>query len=155
MMRMMRRRKTLRWMAVVGCLGIAGGLPAWAGSGTIGTDGSIDILVNVRFPISSGEMSDMKVEFTKASQLLWDVTEGQMRLRNIRITCTSVNEDLADYWVFSGPLRSSSCFDCLARRGGHVNQLISAGGRVYAHEFGHLGLGLADEYEEDSDKCGG
>lgn len=128
---------------------------AWGGSGRIGTDGNIDLTVNVRFPIPPAALTDLRLKLRDASQVLWDATEGQMRLRRVKITCTPVNEDLADFWVFPGNLRSSSCVDCLTRRGGHVNQNFTNPGEVYAHEFGHLGLGLGDEYPEDVTSCGG
>lgn len=128
---------------------------ARAGNGNIGTDGNIDLVVDVRFPITSAGLTELRERLTTASRVLWDATEGQMRLRRVRITCTPVGEDLADYWIFGGPLRSSTCRDCLRRLGGHVSQQFLDDGMVYAHEFGHYGLSLGDEYEENATQCGG
>src|SRR5688572_14999800 len=112
-------------IGIVLCLWVGGSLlasEAWAGSGSIGTDGSIDLTVNARFPITSAALTDLRAKITVASRVLWDATEGQMRLRTVKLSCTPVNEDLADYWIFPGSLRSASCVNCLTRRGGHVNQ---------------------------------
>lgn len=150
------RLRRLRRFAPVFVLSALFAAPAArAGSGTLGADGNLDLTANVRFPITASGLTELRKRFTDASRLLWDATEGQLRLRQVRLTCSPVGEDLADYWIFSGPLRSSSCLDCLRRVGGHVTQSFLEDGLVYAHELGHYALSLGDEYEEDATACGG
>lgn len=120
--------------------------PAFAGSGVVNNDGTIDWTLHFKFPPSPTQLTTTQNNATAASQLLWDATDGQMRLGNVTIRCSVVNEDLADFWLFAQPLRSNSCLDCMSTLGAHVNQFFGNAGTVWAHEFGHYGFGLPDEY---------
>lgn len=119
---------------------------AHAGSGVVNGDGTIDLTIQFKFPPSTAQLTTTQTNMTAASALLWDATEGQMRIRNVSIQCSVVNEDLADFWMFAQPLRSNSCVDCMPTAGAHVNQFFGDIGGVWAHEFGHYGFGLRDEY---------
>ena len=125
------------------------------GDGVVNSDGTIDIRLNVRFPPTSSDLNDIRSQVTVASQVLWDATEGQMRFGDVQIDCGSVNEDLADLWVFAESGRAGVSFNCngsgLGVNGRHVSLFLpSSDGTVVAHEFGHLALGLGDEYDEQS-----
>jgi hypothetical protein len=98
---------------------------------------------------------NVRDQVTAASQVLWDASEGQLRFGNVTLSCGSVNEDLADMWVFAQPGRAGVSFwsdgSGLGRRGVHVSQFLpSSTGIVLAHEFGHLALGMGDEYSEQN-----
>jgi len=126
-----------------------------AASGVVNSDGTIDITINVRFPPTAADLTTIRNVVTAASQVLWDASEGQLRFGDVTVTCGSVNEDLADLWMFPGNLRAGTAFWCdgsgLSRVGVHINQYLgSTTGIVVAHEFGHLALGLGDEYDEQS-----
>jgi hypothetical protein len=126
---------------------------ALAGSGVVNNNGTIDITINLRFPPTAGDVTTVQNQVTAASTVLWDASEGQLRFGNVNITAGAVNEDLADMWVFAQDGRAGVGFLCdgtnLQAPGVHVNQFLpSSTGGVLAHEFGHLALGLGDEYSE-------
>lgn len=126
-----------------------------AGSGQIQNDGSIDVTVNFRFPPTAADILDFRQQITDASHVLWDASEGQLYFGDVTITCGSVNEDLADIWVYAQSGRAGCSFYCdgsgLSRNGYHIQQFLpNSTGPVVAHEFGHLALGLGDEYSEQN-----
>ncbi|HJQ39971.1 MAG TPA: hypothetical protein VKB93_22740 [Thermoanaerobaculia bacterium] len=126
---------------------------ARAGSGTIG-DGRIDITLNFRFPPTEPQLTTTKNRITAMSHLLFDATEGQLRIGTVTIGCSNIDSDLADFWIYAEPIRSGSPVGQLAVLGAHINQHFGEDGGVWAHEFGHLGLGLSDEYTHDQTSCG-
>lgn len=126
---------------------------ALAGSGRVNNDGTIDITLNFRFPPNAGDLVNTRNQVIAASQTLWDASEGQLRFGRVTFTCGSVNEDLADMWVFAQAGRAGVSYafngSRLGSRGYHVSQFLpSSTGIVLAHEFGHLALGCGDEYSE-------
>lgn len=128
-----------------------------AGSGVVNNDGTIDITASIRFPITAESLPGIQDQFTIASQMIWDASEGQLRFGRITLTCASASEDLADIWLRSDPRRSGvGSIDCnggtLATRGVHIDQFGVIGG-IIAHEFGHLALGLFDEYPESTNSA--
>ena len=127
---------------------------AFAGSGSVNADGTINLTANFRFPVSAAALTTVRTRFTEMSRLLWDATEGQLRIGTVTINCSETNEDLADFWLFANPIRSNSPVGALTSRGAHVSQFFSDDGNVFAHEFGHLGFGLNDEYTESQTNCG-
>lgn len=149
-----------RWIAFAKAAIVAGILTvasshAIAGSGVVNNDGTIDITINLRFPPTAGDITTVQDQVTAASAIIWDASEGQLRFGNVTLTAGAVNEDLADMWVFAQDGRAGVGFRCdgsnLQAPGVHVNQYLpSSTGGVLAHEFGHLALGLGDEYSEQS-----
>ena len=141
---------------VVICLCLFGSLPQTrGGSGVVNSDGTIDITLSLRFPPTADDLTDIRQQCLDASHVLWDASEGQLRFGTITISCGAVNEDLADMWFFPQSGRAGTGFSCsgasLATPGAHVTQFLpSSSGLVIAHEFGHLALGLGDEYSEQS-----
>lgn len=130
-------------------------MTGFAGSGTVNNDGTIDITLNLRFPPTVPDLQTIQTQVTDASRVLWDASEGQLRFGDVTLTCGSVNEDLADMWVFAQDGRAGVSFRAdgsnLGARGVHVSQYLpSSTGIVLAHEFGHLALGLGDEYNEQN-----
>ncbi len=128
---------------------------AIAGSGVVNSNGTIDITVNFRFPPTQGDLTNVQNQVIAASQVLWDASEGQLRFGRVTLSAGVVNEDLADIWIFSQSGRAGTSFRCdasnLGARGVHVSQFLpNSTGLVLAHEFGHLALGLGDEYSEQS-----
>lgn len=98
--------------------------PALAGSGSVNSDGTINLTANFRLPPSATQITTAQNNFIEASRLLWDATEGQLLINNVGIQCSRVNEDQADFWLFAQPLRFNSCLGCLTTAGGHATQSI-------------------------------
>jgi hypothetical protein len=148
-------RRSLHLLAAIAVVSFDASSPVLAGSGSINSNGTIDLTMAFRFPPSTGQLTTAQNNATDASRLLWDAFEGQLRIDDVTLQCTRVNEDLADFWLFAQPLRSNSCIDCLGVAGAHVTQFFGDSGAVWAHEFGHFGLDLLDEYTEDQTSCDG
>src|SRR5688572_23032875 len=127
-----------------------------AGSGTIDfTTDTINLTFNLRFPPTPAQIDTLRARITTMSHTLWDATEGQLRIGTVTISCTAANLDIADYWLFGERIRSNSPIGLNAGvLGAHVNQFFGNGGRVFAHEFGHFGFSLGDEYGGDETNCG-
>src|ERR1051326_3924404 len=84
---------------------------AHAGSGQVKSDGTIDMTINFRFPPTEADLANVRNQVTQASQVLWDASEGQLRFGNVTISCGSVNEDLADLWMFPQAARAGLSFN--------------------------------------------
>lgn len=125
-----------------------------AGNGQVNAAGTIDTTVNLRFPPTAADLTEMRTRFTQANAILWDATEGQMRFGNVTFTCGSSTEDLADMWTFPQNARAGLSFyydgSGLGRLGSHITHFFpdDRNGTLIAHEYGHLALGCADEYAE-------
>lgn len=129
--------------------------PALAGDGKIDSDGTMDFEFNFRFPPTSDQITLVKDQLQRASGILCDATDGQVRVENVRLTAGGPREDKAAYWFYAEPGRSAVTFwgdgSGLRRSGAHVTLFQSGvGADVIAHEMGHLGFGLGDEYDEQS-----
>lgn len=128
---------------------------AWAGEGRVDTDGTIDIEVNFRYPPTATQITTVKEQVQRASAILCDATDGQMRIQNARLTGGGAREAKAEIWVYAEPGRSGLNFyydgSNIVRSGQHIT-LFNEGvrGDIIAHELGHDILGLGDEYDEQS-----
>ncbi|RMF77968.1 MAG: VWA domain-containing protein [Planctomycetota bacterium] len=132
---------------------LAGVSVALGGSGRVNNNGTIDVTINLRFPPSAQDIQTITNHITEGSRVLWDASEGQLRFGRVTLTCGSVNEDLADMWVYAARGRAVVSFitdgSGLRQRGAHIHYYLPSGnGATLAHEFSHLALGLADEYSE-------
>ncbi|MCA9244166.1 MAG: VWA domain-containing protein [Phycisphaerales bacterium] len=129
---------------------------AMAGSGSVNPDGTIDMACAIRFPATADVITTVQTEITTASRVLWDATEGQLRIGNVVLTCSDATEDEADVYLFlSGGRSNAPGTRCDAStwddRGVHINLFNATDmnvGFVLAHEMGHLALGSFDEYAE-------
>jgi len=124
-----------------------------AGSGEIDSDGTVDFEFNFRFPPTDADIVRAKSQIQSASQIICDATDGQVRFENVRLTGGAADEDKAAYWWFAEQFRTAVSFSldgsALGTPGSHVN--VGQGGirgDILAHEFGHLGFGLGDQYDE-------
>ncbi len=135
---------------------------ARAGSGRINSDGTMDFVVNFRYPPTTAQIDALKDALRVANDIICDATDGQIRFGSVRITAGAATEDEADIWILAEGGRSGVSFftdgSSLGRLGNHIN-LFQSGifGDVIAHELGHHAFGLGDEYDEQrrsGDACG-
>lgn len=129
---------------------------ALAGSGTVHNNGDIDFTAKFTYPPTQDDIDSLMDAILEASDIICDVTDGQMRFGTVTIVGgTTVGTEEADLLIWPENKRSNSsvcaepfCY-ALAQTGKHINLYhddIQAW--VIAHEFGHLALNLADEYDE-------
>lgn len=121
---------------------------ASAGSGKVNQDGTIDLTAYFLFPPSAKDKLDAISMFEDASELLWNASEGQLRIGKVRLTDRREEQELSDVWISDERGRSNAHVDGLERRGARALIYREWNGFTLAHEIGHLALGLRDEYAE-------
>lgn len=134
--------------ALCGILSIA---PARGGTGKI-VDGKLDL--TVMFTYREAEPDSWRPMFEEASRLLYNATNGQLQLGQVRVVDAGLDKWDADVWIQDN---NSGAFANVLGLGaaGHIylsqthksitEPAIGAFGLV--HEFGHYGFGLFDEYK--------
>lgn len=126
--------------------------PAYAGAGMLNPNGTMNLWVNFRFPPTSSQIQQTKDALTRASEMICDATEGQVRLGVVHLTGGAVNEDQADIWIHPEIGRSGvSIFPTgnLSVIGAHIDLYSNAiWGDIIAHELSHHAFGLGDQYDE-------
>ena len=134
------------------CLTILGLAPtARAGSGYVDANGDAHLNLHFRFPPFASDLTRVQEQVQRASQLLCDATEGQMRIASMRLGAGGTSEVLGDIWYYppgaigrsranGAPLHDKSRRIFLA-----YDDIRSD---VLVHELGHLILGLPDQYDE-------
>lgn len=125
-------------------------LPALAlsGSGSVNKDGTINLTLYFPFTPTQKERAEAQTMIEDASELLWNASEGQLRIGEVRYTNSKTEEELADIWMFRQEGRSNATLDGLTIKGGRASMYYPWRGGTLAHELGHLALGLQDEYSE-------
>jgi hypothetical protein len=126
--------------------------PAHAASGWVeaGDPNLIHLNFHFLFPPSPADIDRVQAQTLRASRLLCDATEGQMRIGSMRLGAGPANEPAGDIWYYPPGARGRS-----RNSGGLTNPM----GRVYlayesirsdvhAHELGHLVFRLGDQYDE-------
>lgn len=129
--------------------------PAFSGEGSVdAATGDVDFTVNMRFPATSQQLDDYQQAISQMAFGLCDATDGQMRVRKVTINSGQAGEDAGDFWAHARDGRSGGSFRTdgknLGRLGSHLNMYSSALTQpdVWLHEFGHHGLGLGEQYDE-------
>ncbi|MBI4600655.1 MAG: HYR domain-containing protein [Planctomycetes bacterium] len=120
--------------------------------------GEIFMTVTFAFPPSEEIRWQLREEITEASRILWDSTDGRIRIGDVTFACSPVVEDEAAMLVL--PMGGRSRAEMFGNRDdGYHKGLFTLGHHVtlfaddivaltIAHELGHLALGLGDEYDD-------
>jgi hypothetical protein len=126
-------------------------LSAHAGTGRV-RPGSMVFTWNFRFPPSAQQIEDAKDAIRGAAVILCDATEGQVPVRAVRLSGGPAFEDVADLWHLPILGRSGVSYTPGTQFGGlgaHINLYVDqALPDIVAHEIGHLGLWLGEQYDE-------
>ncbi|CAM4331593.1 VWA domain-containing protein [Zobellia roscoffensis] len=132
------------------------------GTGNIDASGRMNFSINYRYPPTSAEITFLKSQLQIANDFICNMTEGQIRFGDVRITSGGSGEAEADIWILAQDGRSGVSFylngSSFGTLGNHI-VLYQGGirGDVIAHELGHLAFGLGDEYGEQrrwKSRCG-
>jgi hypothetical protein len=152
------RRWTLPQRAGAGIAGLAITLAASSGSagegGVNASNGDTDFSVNFRFPPTAQQIADVKSAIDLMAFGVCDVTDGNLRIRRVKLLQGQATEDLGDYWLQASNFRSGVSFFTnganLGTLGAHIDMDRGAtrSPDVWLHEFGHHAFGLGDEYDE-------
>jgi len=128
---------------------------AHAGDGQIDpANGDTDFSVHFTFPPTQQQIDDIKLALQQLSLGICDATDGQIRVRRVRLTQSQSDADRADFWIQALPGRSGGSFRTdgsnLGRLGSHLNIFRGAIQLpdVWLHEWGHHAFGLGEQYNE-------
>ena len=156
-----------RWFRVLS-LALAGSVvafqPSQAGFGGIdASTGRTRLEVNFRYTPSYQQVVEVQAALARASGILCDATDGQVRISDIRLTTSPVDEDLAALWLHPTDARSGGPYHSdgsgLVRLGSHLD--VFGVSQVtpdhLAHLLAHHVFGLGDQYaaaDRDDQACG-
>ncbi len=113
-------------------------------------DGRFNLLVSIRHDASPQRICEWREAFQRASDLLYDATDGQHQFGTIFVCNKCLAGRNADIHLFADTGRSyvNLPLPGLGRVGAHMFLYGDERGKpfVIVHEFGHYGYGLYDEY---------
>lgn len=111
-------------------------------------NGKFDLIVSLRHDADDERIEQWERSFRRASEILFDATDGQMQFGQIFVAKNSAGCDEADAWLLEEEGISSSFVDALGDSGLHMNLKSDEKNKpfIIIHEFGHYGFGLYDEY---------
>ncbi len=128
---------------------------AFAGSKGAMNNGLMEIGVTFLYPPTPAQLAQVKGQIQRASQILCDATDGQIRIKKAWLAEGGGAQDQGDIWIWPQDGRSGVSFYFsgagLGTSGTHID-LFQGGIRadIIAHELGHLAFGLGDQYDEQS-----
>lgn len=140
--------------AAMVAMALAAATTAGAGTGRLNaTTSKFDLSVSIRANYTDAQVDALKALFQKASDIIGDVTDNQHRFGKIYVCNKSRGGKNADAWREAGT-RSSANIRGLGQAGMRMflqddlatTNANADGGHVIAHEFGHYGYGIYDEY---------
>src|SRR5262245_24430739 len=117
----------------------------------------LHLVTSVEWDASQSEMNDIRDKLINASQFLYNATDGQFLIEQAELVDNAAFWDEADVRVYAN-LSLGEHVDC--PRGGFFGGTLFCGDSwihvkrttdftTYAHEFGHYGFDLGDEYKID------
>lgn len=150
----MVRQAAWRWRVIAFLMLCASGLAhhaAQAGSGAVDADGKLSLNLHFRFPPQQSDIDRVRGQMQRASDLLCDATEGNMRISSVRLSAGGASEPAGDIWYFPP--------GAMGRPHSTGGPVSSAASRIYLnyesirsdvlfHEMGHLVFSLSDQYDE-------
>jgi len=117
----------------------------------------LHVVASVEWDASTAELETVKQKLINASRFLYNATDGQVLIERADVVDDGAVWEDADYRVYANqslrenvdcPLGAffDDSFWC---NGSWVHVQIGSDGPTYAHEFGHYGFDLGDEYSDD------
>jgi len=123
----------------------------------------LHVVASIEWDASAAEFEGYKQKLISASHFLYNATDGQVLIEQADIVDNGTFWEDADYRIYANQhLRENvdcprdgfwdNSFWC---NGSWIHVNINSAASVYAHEFGHYGFDLGDEYSDDdpSVKC--
>lgn len=139
--------------------------PAVSGLGSNRVDVSVkrnntligcNLLASAEWDLSSANVNELRNKLKSASDFLYNATDGQFFFEQITIYDKGYRWDDSDFRIYaSNTLRANVPYPTGAFLGqdlfGSCIKLANNdNSRVYAHEFGHYGLDVNDEYDDNN-----
>lgn len=133
---------------------------AHAGAGAVDAQGDLSLNLHFRFPPQESDITRVRSQMQRASDLMCDATEGRMRISSVRIGAGGANEPAGDIWYYPpGTINRSRSSGAPLHDSSHRIYLGYDAIRsdVLFHEMGHLVFSIGDQYNEQRRKgtaCG-
>lgn len=115
-----------------------------------------NLLASVRWDASASEMDAIKSRLERASQYIYNATDGQMFFERVELMDDTRGWRDADFQIYADRnLRANADMDGIANNpkvtGWRTYMRLARNddADVYAHEFGHYALNLNDEYQDN------
>jgi hypothetical protein len=135
-------------------------VPGQSGTGTFNTGTPHYIIYNLYYDYTPTDMEVMRNTFEEASRLLYNSTNGQVQIGEVRVSTHTAFQNQADVWVNSGADDASAAIGGLGYGGAHITLFEDrhrwnaedgplSNERGYfgvIHETGHYAFNLYDEY---------
>ncbi|MHA2262797.1 MAG: hypothetical protein ACXAEN_10435, partial [Candidatus Thorarchaeota archaeon] len=111
-------------------------------------NGKFDLVLSLRHSADDTRILQWERSFKRASEILFDATEGQMQFGRLFVGKNSVGSQEADVYLMDEEGTSYSNVHGLGDSGFHMTLKSDEKNKpfIIIHEFGHYGLGLYDEY---------
>jgi hypothetical protein len=126
-----------------------GSLTAYAGTWS----NPLNLTIWVGYPVDAAEAQRIRDCMSGTNLVMWDATDGQLRLGTITLTASLAQKNSADIWLFPQTGRAGLSFflngSALENDPFHITMFQnSMTPNVMFHELGHYIFGLGDEYTE-------
>lgn len=110
-------------------------------------NGKFDLILSLRHNVGAARIEQWERSFRRASEILYDATDGQMQFGRLYVANQSAGNAEADAYLLLEEGISSSHPDQLGTSGMHMTLRGDERNKPYivVHEFGHYGLALYDE----------
>ena len=118
----------------------------------------LNLLVSVEWDLAGSDLSAIERALIRCSNFLYNATDGQFFVEYATIMDRREGWDDSDFRVFADMSYRANVPSPLGGRGAFLGQDVRGSamkmsrrnpGSTYAHEFGHYGLALGDEYADD------
>jgi len=111
-------------------------------------NGKFDLILSLRHNADATRIQQWERSFRRASEILFDATDGQMQLGKIFVANNFQGNQEADAWLLDTAGTSSSPLGGIGTSSLHINLKSDEKNKpfIIIHEFGHYGLFLYDEY---------
>jgi hypothetical protein len=117
----------------------------------------LHLVASIEWDASLAEMETVRQKLVSASQFLFNATDGQILLEQAEIVDDGTWWEDADYRVYANQSlrayvdspRGGFFEDSFWTDGSWVHVQIGNDAPTYAHEFGHYGFKVGDEYSDD------
>lgn len=122
----------------------------------------VHLVGSLEWDASPAELTGFEARMQAASRYMYNATDGQMLIERVDVYDDHHKWDQSDFQVYANAsLRANVDWphdgfwradDLCCWRSSHMHMSRSNDHPVYDHEFGHYGLLLGDEYEDNGDK---
>lgn len=113
----------------------------------------LDLVVWIGYPADATEVTRIRTWLNASNLVLWDATDGQLRLGTVTLTADPGQRNSCDVMILPYPDRAGVSVYSDGTSLEHIDIHIvlfrdDLNANVFVHELGHYMFGLGEEYEE-------